>query len=414
MRKKLSDPSVENEEDKNANSNKVKLTDDEIFLDIENTLNKLSKKVEEKEKINADENLFCILGVQDFEIRHSNFLAWLFRTNKEFLFQFLIHEFALNIDSVEAKELSNDNYEVKREYNKDAFGRSIDIVIKFTDKKYAIIIENKLYSGEGDNQLSDYWTSIEKSEDFNNYKKAYVFLTLNGTKPVGEQDANHYISVSYSTILEILINLYGKSKVKSNKNLIINNYIEILKDKTVKVMDRVNKYYDMFKKYKDVMPEMKEYIPSIESRAQIERDIINNTCGIDLKSEKANSFVVFYNNEIQNICVSNNLPKDMFEFGVSNDPFWTMSFFFTIGKDKEKRYMNFCKEFREKFERKDRSKDANFVTLYTERFVVSNKTGGYLTETQFQEKIKEEFENLLNDKNSIYYQIVEFVKDYKF
>ena len=32
----------------------------------------------------------------------------------------------------------------------------------------------------------------------------------------------------------------------------------------------------------------------------------------------------------------------------------------------------------------------------------------------YQEKIKEEFVNLLNDKNSIYYQIVEFIKAYKF
>ena len=318
------------------------------------------------------------------------------------------------MDSVEAKSLCDSNYVVKREYNKDISGRSIDIIIKFPDKKYVLIIENKLYSGEGDNQLSDYWASIEKSEDFNNYKKAYVFLTLNGTNPVGEQDAKHYISVSYSTILEILINLYGKSKVKNNKNLIISNYIEILKDKTVKVMDRVNKYYDMFKEYKDVMSEMKEYIPSIESRAQIEKNIINNTCGIDLKSENAHVFVVFYNNEIQNICVSNNLPKDMFEFGVSNDPFNTMSFYFAVIKDKEKKYVEFCKKFREKFNREDKSKNADFVTLYSKRFVVSNKDSGYLTETQFQEKIKEEFVNLLNDKNSIYYQIVEFIKAYKF
>lgn len=386
----------------------------DVINDIEETIKKVSNKIEKKEKLDANKNLFCILGVQDFEIRHSNFLAWMLSNNKQFLYEFLVNKNILNIDKDKAKEICN-SYEVIREYNKDTFGRSIDIVIKCPKTKLVVVIENKIYADEGENQLADYYLFIEQSKDFSEYEKKYVFLTLNGKKPNSEEDEKHYISVSYNSILEILIKIDSKNNVKKNKNykdILIEDYIEILKDKTEKVMDRVSEYYKLFDKYKDIMVEMNNYIPNIEKRAEIEKDIIMNSCKVDLKSEKANTFVVFYNEDVQNICVKNNLPKTFFEFGISNDPYTAMSFYFTVERDKNERYVEFCKSFREKFNRKDKSKNGNFVTLYEERMIVSNKTSGFLKEQEFQQQIKNVFENLLNDKNSIYNKIIDFIKEY--
>ena len=387
---------------------------EDALQEIEMTIENISTKVEKKEELDANKNLFCILGVQDFEIRHSNFLAWMFRDNKQFFYEFLTNKKILDLSKEKAKNICN-SYEVIREYNEDTFGRSIDIVIDCPNEKFVIVIENKIYSDEGENQLSDYYLFIEHSKRFSGYTKKYIYLTLNGDVPYSEEDRKHYMSVSYNSILDILtkIDFYKKNKKNKNyKDIIIEDYIDILKDKTVKVMDRVSEYYKLFDKYKEIMIEVGEYIPSIEKRAQIERDVINTTCNVKLKSEKANTFVVFYNEDVQKICANNNLPKSFFEFGISNDPYTAMSFYFTVEKDKDGRYIEFSKKFREKFNRKDKSKNGNFLTLYEERMIVSNKTSGFLKEAEFQEQIKVAFENLLNNAKSIYNEIVYFIKEY--
>lgn len=387
---------------------------EDAMQEIEKTIENISTKVEKKEELDANKNLFCILGVQDFEIRHSNFLAWMFRDNKQFFYEFLTNKKILDLSKEKAKNICN-SCDVIREYNEDTFGRSIDIVIDCPNEKFVIVIENKIYSDEGENQLSDYYLFIEQSKRFSGYTKKYIYLTLNGDVPYSEEDRKHYVSVSYNSILDILtkIDCYKKNKkYKDYKDIIIEDYIDILKDKTVKVMDRVSEYYKLFDKYKEIMIEVGEYIPSIEKRAQIEKDVINTTCNVKLKSEKANTFVVFYNEDVQKICAKNNLPESFFEFGISNDPYTAMSFYFTVEKDKDGRYVDFSKKFREKFNRKDKSKNGNFLTLYEERMIVSNKTSGFLKESEFQEQIKVAFENLLNNAKSIYNEIVYFIKEY--
>ena len=387
---------------------------EDAMQEIEKTIENISTKVEKKEELDANKNLFCILGVQDFEIRHSNFLAWMFRDNKQFFYEFLTNKKILDLSEEKAKSICN-SLEVIREYNEDTFGRSIDLVIDCPNEKFVIVIENKIYSDEGENQLADYYSIIEQSKRFIGYKKKYIYLTLNGDVPYSEEDRKHYVSVSYNSILDILtkIDCYKKNKkYKNYKDIIIEDYIDILKDKTVKVMDRVSEYYKLFDKHKEIMIEVGEYIPSIEKRAQIEKDVINTTCNVKLKSEKANTFVVFYNEDVQKICAKNNLPESFFEFGISNDPYTAMSFYFTVEKDKDGRYVDFSKKFREKFNRKDKSKNGNFLTLYEERMIVSNKTSGFLKESEFQEQIKVAFENLLNNAKSIYNEIVYFIKEY--
>lgn len=387
---------------------------EDAMQEIEKTIENISTKVEKKEELDANKNLFCILGVQDFEIRHSNFLAWMFRNNKQFFYEFLTNKKILDLSEEKAKSICN-SCDVIREYNEDTFGRSIDLVIDCPNEKIVIVIENKIYSDEGENQLSDYYLFIEQSKRFSGYTKKYIYLTLNGDVPYSEEDRKHYVSVSYNSILDILtkIDCYKKNKkYKDYKDIIIEDYIDILKDKTVKVMDRVSEYYKLFDKYKEIMIEVGEYIPSIEKRAQIEKDVINTTCNVKLKSEKANTFVVFYNEDVQKICAKNNLPESFFEFGISNDPYTAMSFYFTVEKDKDGKYVDFSKKFREKFNRKDKSKNGNFLTLYEERMIVSNKTSGFLKESEFQEQIKVAFENLLNNAKSIYNEIVYFIKEY--
>ena len=386
------------------------------FDEVKQVIEKLSNRQEKKDELDKNSNIFCILGIDDFEIRHSNFLAWIFRTNKKFLKAFLTCKDGLGIKEDNAEKLVNSDYIVDREYKEDLHGRSVDIVISFLEEKCVIVIENKIYSGEGDKQLSDYYDGIESSSKFEGFERKYVYLTLNGQKPSSIDDNIHYKSMSYSSILEILEKIKTTKKNLSAQDIFVNNYIDILKDKTVKVMNRVDDYFELYIKHKDIVLEMVSYMPNLEKRVEIEKEIINKNSDLVLKGNKSNTNVSFFNNNICNFSIENNLPKDWIEFGFLNDLSQSnqMGFCITVSKDKENKFDKLAQEFRKEFNRKDNSKNGNFITLYSQQLVVSNKKNGYLTEEEFQNKIREEIEKLFGDKNSAYHKVVNFILNYRF
>lgn len=63
--------------------------------------------------------------------------------------------------------------EVYREYTIDN-GRRIDILLISKRYKVVILIENKIWSGEGDNQLEDYKNYIDNN--YNSYNKIYFYI----------------------------------------------------------------------------------------------------------------------------------------------------------------------------------------------------------------------------------------------
>lgn len=149
-------------------------------------------------------NIFKILGVADYEIRHSNFLAWLLNPheshglNEIFLIRFLqdifIDQRTEGISLFEISDLDLVGIEVWREWN------NIDILI-YTNE-IVICIENKIWSKEGYNQLSKYQKIVDSN--FPNHKKAFVFLSPHG---IESSEKTLYVNYSYQRISEIIDNL---------------------------------------------------------------------------------------------------------------------------------------------------------------------------------------------------------------
>ena len=138
-------------------------------------------------------NLFSVLRSNSDEVRlHSRFLGEILNPqgthgfNNLFLDEFLKH---LKI----SPELSKDAL-VMTEY------KNIDIFIKIND--VAIIIENKIYAVDQDNQLSRYYESILAE----GYKYIYIiYLTLDGANPSSQSidklkssylDSNQFVCLS--------------------------------------------------------------------------------------------------------------------------------------------------------------------------------------------------------------------------
>ncbi|MGN0961591.1 MAG: hypothetical protein ACI4PF_05280, partial [Christensenellales bacterium] len=172
--------------------------------------------------------------------------------------------------------------------------------------------------------------------------------------------------------------------------------------------------FSLIGSHKDIMLEMAEYVPNIQKRASIERDYLKNKTGISVKSEKANTFIWFCNNEISDILVKNNLPKDWLEFCIANEPFKNLIISLTVNKDKGKRYIRFCETFRKLFERKDNSKNGDYMQIYSQTLISSNKTSGYLTEEDFQANIPIKLNDFFENKQSDYFKIIDFIINYDF
>ncbi|MEI0559051.1 PD-(D/E)XK nuclease family protein [Brachyspira intermedia] len=215
-----------------------------------NRLNEIFSKIkiiieEVKNEMKKFPPQFCIfdaVNLQRHENYNSNLLAEFLKINIEnkatklsFVKDFLIY---LNdkfkwgyygFKSIEELEEINHSYiKIKRE--EYAGSRRIDLFISYK-KDFAIIIENKIYAGEQDNQLDDYYQNKKKD----NYKNLYmIFLTPSGYEPytLSEESkkelGNNFQTLKHSDIalwLEKILEKY-KSLFDENDDESDNKYIE--------------------------------------------------------------------------------------------------------------------------------------------------------------------------------------------
>jgi hypothetical protein len=173
-------------------------------------------------------NLFRILGISNYEIRHSNFLAWLIDPNEthglgnyvlQKIFQdILIDPRAKNISILDVGNISDNEVEVRREW------KNIDVLV-ITDQ-LVVCIENKVWAKESAHQLKKYKEIVEK--EFPEHKPCYVFLT-----PTGYESTmpNVYIEYSYERIVEILENgiKIRKKTINPAIKIYIKDYITLIK-----------------------------------------------------------------------------------------------------------------------------------------------------------------------------------------
>ncbi|MBR4626921.1 MAG: PD-(D/E)XK nuclease family protein [Ruminococcus sp.] len=201
----------------------------EFLFDI-NCLRKLDKWAD-------DFNLFDVLKITKMEIRHSNILAWLFDPNESHaLGDAFIKEFVrilsekIDDDKTDCISLMLQDfysYQVYREAN------HMDIVLFSREEKTAIIIENKICSGESKHQLTDYYEkSLYEFKDCTEI--LYVFLTPYG---IDSSNPERWISYSYEEIIEALECAVEDKLLRSEVSLLIKNYIETVRKNIMRERD---------------------------------------------------------------------------------------------------------------------------------------------------------------------------------
>lgn len=192
----------------------------------------------EKAKVLLDEycekeqefNIFRVLKLENYEIRHSNLLAWLLSPNQThnikgaFLKKFIERAALKKNISITYKD--NDDIKVYREQD------NIDILVINNTQNYLILLENKINSNQHDNQLERYAQIVEK--DFEQYQKIYIYLKPEKNEVLPE----YYVDMSYREILNIIKDIFPKVQDTSVK-ILLEHYIKIF-DSRYNMIDDVS------------------------------------------------------------------------------------------------------------------------------------------------------------------------------
>ncbi len=173
-------------------------------------------------------NLFDILKITRTEIRHSNLLAWLLTPNENHglsdsiikgFIQFAVTSFTDNNNDIFGALLMDfRSFNVLREWH------HVDVLAVSDKEKYVLCIENKIDSGEHNNQLAHYQKTLE--EAFPEYKKTYIYLS-----PAGAESSipDTWLSMSYTDVINIVENACSKTKLLPEAEMLINNYVETIR-----------------------------------------------------------------------------------------------------------------------------------------------------------------------------------------
>lgn len=195
-------------------------------------------------------NIFEVLRVNHYEIRHSNFLGWLLDPKGNhsigdyFLKRVLVDLFQDSRSKsrvIDIHNLLKEDIIVHREkYN-------IDLLIEF--ESIVIVIENKIHSLEGNNQLYRYKEIVEK--EYNSKKAIYVYLTKFGNEASLRND---YIELSYGNILGYLKDLitYRSDNISNDVIVYLNDYIDNYK-KNIMKDDQANVFAEkIYRKHREL------------------------------------------------------------------------------------------------------------------------------------------------------------------
>lgn len=219
----------------------------------------------ELESLNAklnEFNPFNILKISEFEIRHSNVLAWLLdpaenhnlgdKVFKSIVCDILLTKAVENI-SISAAQVKLSDYsdcEIRREW------KHIDIFAISRKNKFILLIENKVNAKEGKNQLERY-EKVVQDEYGEGYQVLYVYLTKDGDLP----SCNKYTAVSYEDIYKSLnytIELY-KEALNSKVLDFITYYVNILEVLTMENREIIDTCKHIYSKYKEALDLIYDY-----------------------------------------------------------------------------------------------------------------------------------------------------------
>lgn len=213
-------------------------------------------------------NLFEALGVVRQELRHSNFLAWLLNPSENHgLGDYTLRKFMLLVTrEAQDKTLSPAHVSlwdleqaiILREW------RNIDILIVHPNKTYAVVIENKIGTGEHSNQLARYQTIMES--EYPQAVKLFILLSPDGIPP--EDEESNYTPLGYGRIHQMIAEiLKAKHNTLSNDvQVFIQHYQSMLGRSIMTDSDIAQLCRAIYEKNRRALDLILEHRPDLQSQ----------------------------------------------------------------------------------------------------------------------------------------------------
>lgn len=211
----------------------------------------------------AKPNIFEILKLSNYEIRHSNFLAWLLDPKqshnlgdtllKWFLKEVFQHEKVSWINEFEVDGVNTHDVAVHREYE------HIDLLIEFSH--WIVVIENKFGTSEHSNQLERYRKVADKH--FPDKRKAFVYLTPYPEEPKKQSDSAVYVNFTYEHIVRLLEqarDIYSDTLPDAVLNY-IGDYIRVLKRHVMQDDEAIKLAQKIYENHREALDFIFQYKP---------------------------------------------------------------------------------------------------------------------------------------------------------
>ena len=196
-------------------------------------------------------NLFEAVGAVRHELRHSDFLAFLLDPSRThglgaaFLHRFL--KAALDFDGIDFGRAY-----VLREWH------HIDILIVDEASRFAVIIENKIGTGEHSDQLNRY-REVSQSH-FPGYQILGLYLTPDGDNSSSPED---YWAVSYSLVCEVIEQTARDTQATTDAEVVIalEHYAQLLRRHVLSDSDIAILCRSIYQKHKQALDTIIKHIP---------------------------------------------------------------------------------------------------------------------------------------------------------
>jgi hypothetical protein len=224
-------------------------------------------KLERLEALINQFNIFEALGVARQELRHSDFLAFLLDPRQHhglgdcFLKRFLQAALS-NADSpppltpLDIELLTLDHMVPYRER------LSIDVLLLDEDQRIAVIIENKVGSGEHSGQLERYEATVR--QQYPGWKVIPVFLTPSGDAP----SESSYIPIDYKAICGIVEGLAEsrQSSLEPEVHGLLKHYARLLRRYVVEDSEIADLCRQIYEKHQRAIDLILEHRPTAQAR----------------------------------------------------------------------------------------------------------------------------------------------------
>lgn len=204
-------------------------------------------------------NIFEILGISSTEIRHSRMLAWLLNPKenhqlRDKFFKKLLLKILENNDGV--NEIKATDIILKDFSDAQIFRESkenIDILFHSPTQKFNLIIENKIFTQDHDNQLKKYRSFI--NSEYQDYHNFHLYLSPSGTAPIDadEEERAYWKLLSYQEVSDILIEITTDETIDDKVKYIIQEYNDNIRRNILNDQELRELSAEIYFKYKEVL-----------------------------------------------------------------------------------------------------------------------------------------------------------------